>query len=106
MMEEVAQSFVFRPEFLNAVRRMLSCFCEYLRAKAHRFIAHGAYVFGKYNVVLLLGEFAEASEECVIGLQLGREYILHSGVDCVDGLYVFHRFECAGVIGVVALQDV
>ena len=78
MIEEVAQSFVFPPEFLNAVRRMLSCFCEYLRAKAHRFIAHGADVFGEHDVVFLRGEFAKACEVCVIGLELGREYILHS----------------------------
>ena len=70
------------------------------------FITHMLYISGHDDVVARCREFAKTAQQDIIGLELGGQFVVHSGIDSVKCLNVFHGRHRIGIICVVTLQHV
>ena len=64
------------------------------------------YISGSDAVVVCCREFTISAQQNIIGLELQGQFVVHSGIDSVKCLNVFHGGHRIGIICVVTLQHV
>ena len=64
------------------------------------------YISGSDAVVVCCREFTISAQQNIIGLELQGQFVVHSGIDSVKCLNMFHGGHRIGIICVVTLQHV